>query len=454
MSHYFFAHRALLPQGWRHNVTIEVDEHGFLQKLTPDTQQEHSQLLHGAVIPAMCNLHSHAFQRVMAGLAEVAKNPHDSFWSWRQLMYQMLETLTPEAVGAIATQLYIDMLKGGYTQVAEFHYLHHDTDGKPYQDDAMLQQLMIAAHSSGIGQTLLPVLYSYAGFGCQPPLPTQKRFIQQTDAWLGQQERLDGWIQKQPLINRGICFHSLRAVSKTQMREALILSSIDLPVHIHISEQLKEVAESQAWSGQRPVNWLFDHFDVNQRWCLIHATHLDDRELNRLAGSGAVAGLCPTTEANLGDGIFRGTDYLAQNGRWGIGSDSQVSLDVVEELRWFEYSQRLRDHRRNCLTRQGEPSVGDTLYKQACQGGAQTCGVAVGTLSAGYRADWLVLEEDALLGPVPDSQLINRWLFAGNRAHIRDVFVAGRQVIDQGQHRDQLQAAHAFSSVVKRLLSE
>lgn len=450
MSRYF-ASRALLPQGWCHDVVIEVDEQGILRKLTPDSPQQDAQRLHGAVIPAVANLHSHAFQRAMAGLAEVAGDPQDSFWTWRDLMYRMVQTLTPEAVGAIATQLYIEMLKGGYTQVAEFHYLHHDPQGQPYQDDAMLQQLMLAAQQSGIGQTLLPVLYSYAGFGAQPAQPGQKRFIQQTEAYLQQQARLKALTAQEPLINYGLCFHSLRAVSEAQMHEVLAASDSTLPVHIHIAEQEKEVNDCRAWSNERPVSWLYKRFNVDPRWCLIHATHLDDDEVGQLASSGAIAGLCPTTEANLGDGIFRGTDYLARNGRWGIGSDSHVSLDVVEELRWFEYGQRLRDRRRNRLVQDGQPSVGDLLFAGARQGGAQACALAVGELAPGFRADWLVLEEDALLGPTPDSALINRWLFAGNRSQIRDVFVAGRQVIHQGQHQRQEQAARQFRQVIEGL---
>ncbi|PIJ48686.1 formimidoylglutamate deiminase [Erwinia sp. OLTSP20] len=447
----FFAPRALLPQGWCHDVIIEVDDQGTIRKLTPGSPQLDAQRLHGAVVPSLANLHSHAFQRAMAGLAEVAGDPQDSFWTWRDLMYRMVQSLTPEAVGAIATQLYIEMLKGGYTQVAEFHYLHHDTSGQPYQDDAMLQQLMQAAQQSGIGQTLLPVLYSYAGFGAQPAQSGQRRFIQQTSDYLKQQQRLQSWCAQHPLINYGLCFHSLRAVSETQIREVLAAAAPHLPVHIHIAEQEKEVADCLAWSNERPLSWLYKRFNPDSRWCLIHATHLDDDELRQLAASSAVAGICPTTEANLGDGIFRGSDYLALNGRWGIGSDSHVSLDIVEELRWFEYGQRLRDRRRNRLVQREQPSVGDLLFAGARQGGAQACGLSIGALASDYRADWLVLEEDALLGPTGDSALINRWLFAGHRGQIRDVFVAGRQVIHQGQHQYQEQAARLFRQVIAGL---
>jgi len=447
----YFAPRVLQTDGWYHNVLIEIDDAGFIQKLTPGATAEDARRLKGAVIPAMANLHSHAFQRVMAGLAEVAGDPQDSFWTWRDLMYRMVQRLSPEQVGAIAAHLYVDMLKGGYTQVAEFHYLHHHTDGSAYPQDEMLQQLIAAAERAGIGQTLLPVLYSYAGFGALPPQAGQKRFIQDTASYLRQQQQLSAMIGDKPLHNQGICFHSLRAVSEPQMREVLAALPKTLPVHIHVAEQEKEVNDSLAWSGERPVSWLLNHFDIDARWCLIHATHLDNSEISRLAASGAVAGLCPTTEANLGDGIFPATDYIAQGGRWGIGSDSHVSLDVVEELRLLEYGQRLRDRRRNRIVTAQTTSVGDLLYRQSLEGGAQACGVKLGQLAPGYRADWLVLADDALLGSTADASLLNRWLFAGHRGQIQDVFVAGQQVIHQGQHAEQQQIDAAFRDVVEAL---
>lgn len=433
----FFAPRALLADGWQHNVLIDVDAQGMITATTANSTPGGAQRLNGVVLPAMANLHSHAFQRAMAGLAEVAGDPQDSFWTWRDLMYRMVQRLSPQQVGAIATHLYVDMLKGGYTQVAEFHYLHHQPDGQPYPDDAMLRQLIHAAERSGIGQTLLPVLYSYAGFGSQPAQPGQKRFIQDTDSYLAQQQRLHQLIAGRPLYNQGLCFHSLRAVNEQQMREVLEKSPANLPVHIHIAEQEKEVNDSLTWSGERPVSWLLDRFAVDARWCLIHATHLDEQEIRRLAASQAVAGLCPTTEANLGDGIFPATDYVAQGGLWGIGSDSHVSLDVVEELRWLEYAQRLRDRRRNRIVSAQQSSVGDLLYQQALAGGAQACGVKIGSLQPGYRADWLVLAGDALLDSTPDASLLNRWLFAGDRRQIQDVFVAGQQRIRSGEHAQQ-----------------
>ncbi|MGK3123616.1 formimidoylglutamate deiminase [Candidatus Pantoea formicae] len=447
----FFAPRALLADGWHENVLITTDASGQITELVPDSAPGSASRLAGPVIPAIANLHSHAFQRAMAGLAEVAGDPQDSFWTWRDLMYRMVQRLSPEQVGDIATHLYIDMLKGGYSQVAEFHYLHHDPQGQAYVDDAMLLNLINAAETAGIGQTLLPVLYSYSGFGSQPASDGQRRFIQQTDAYLHQQQRVAQWSVAKPLLNHGICFHSLRAVSEAQMREVLSASHAAVPVHIHVAEQEKEVNDSLAWSGERPVAWLYNRFEVDQRWCLIHATHLDSDEIQRMAASGAVAGLCPTTEANLGDGIFPAVDYIARGGRWGIGSDSHVSLSTLEELRWLEYGQRLRDRRRNRITLPNQPSVGDLLWQQAAQGGAQACAIATGELAVGKRADWLVLENDAFLSSVSSASLLNRWLFGGTHSQIRDVFVAGNQVISEGHHAAEEAAAARFANAMSAL---
>ena len=315
----------------------------------------------------------------------------------------------------------------------------------------MLQQLMLAAERTGIGQTLLPVLYSYSGFGAQPASAGQRRFIQQTGAYLQQLQRVAAACADKPLLNYGVCFHSLRAVSEAQMHDVLTAAPDDLPVHIHIAEQEKEVSDSLAWSGERPIAWLMRRFNVDARWCLIHATHPDESELQQLAASGAVAGLCPTTEANLGDGIFPASAYIARGGRWGIGSDSHVSVSAREELRWLEYGQRLRDRRRNRLALPQQPSVGDLLWQQAAAGGAQACGIRSGVLAPGLRADWLVLRDDPLLSATPSDALLNRWLFAGARSGIRDTFVAGRQVIADGRHAEEAQAAIRVADALRAL---
>jgi formimidoylglutamate deiminase len=449
----YFAERALLPTGWANNVRLEIRA-GRLTLVLADSERGDAECLNGPLLPGMPNLHSHAFQRAMAGLAEVAGDPNDSFWTWRDLMYRLVGKITPAQLGVIARQLYIEMLKAGYTSVAEFHYVHHDPAGKAYANPAELAlQISQAAAAAGMGLTLLPVLYSHAGFGGQAPNDGQRRFINSTEQYLKLHERLRPALAEQAAQRLGLCFHSLRAVTPGQMSEVLAASDAHCPVHIHISEQQKEVDDCLAWSGARPVQWLLDNQAVNERWCLVHATHVDPAEVSGLARSGAVAGLCLTTEANLGDGIFPAVDYLAQGGRWGIGSDSHVSLSVVEELRWLEYGQRLRDQRRNRLHSTQQPRVGRTLFDGALAGGTQALGQDVGALAVGQRADWLVLDgQDPYLATAQDDAILNRWLFAGSDRQVKDVMVNGQWVIRDGHHRAERESALAFAEVLREVL--
>lgn len=450
----YFAERALLPDGWASNVRLQVDADGVLNDIRANANDAGAERVHGPLLPGMPNLHSHAFQRAMAGLAEVAGNPNDSFWTWRDLMYRLVGQISPDQLGVIARQLYIEMLKAGYTSVAEFHYVHHDSAGQPYADPAELAaRISQAARSAGIGLTLLPVLYSHSGFGGQAPNDGQRRFINSTEQYLRLQERLAVILADQPAQRLGLCFHSLRAVTPQQVEQVLAASDPHCPVHIHIAEQQKEVDDCLAWSGKRPLQWLYDNVEVDARWCLVHATHADAGEVSLMARSGAVAGLCLTTEANLGDGIFPAVDYLAQGGRLGIGSDSHVSLSVVEELRWLEYGQRLRDQRRNRLYGADQPMVGRTLYDAALKGGAQALGQAVGTLAVGQRADWLVLDgDDPYLATATGDGVLNRWLFAGSDRQVRDVMVNGRWVVREGRHDDEGESRRAFTAVLRQLL--
>ncbi|MEE5117151.1 formimidoylglutamate deiminase [Pseudomonas alliivorans] len=450
----FFAERALLPDGWASDVRLEVSPEGILTRIQINADRQGAEVVSGPMLPGMPNLHSHAFQRAMAGLAEVAGNPNDSFWTWRDLMYRLVGRITPQQLGVIARQLYIEMLKGGYTSVAEFHYVHQDATGKPYADPAELAlQISQAASSAGIGLTLLPVLYSHSGFGGQAPNEGQRRFIHSTDSYLDLQARLQPIVASQTAQRLGLCFHSLRAVTPEQISAVLAASDSDCPVHIHIAEQQKEVDDCLSWSGRRPLQWLYENTPVDNRWCLVHATHAEPDEVTLMANSGAVAGLCLTTEANLGDGIFPAVDYIAQGGRWGIGSDSHVSLSVVEELRWLEYGQRLRDQRRNRLYRSDQPMVGRTLMDAALAGGAQALGQEIGALEIGKRADWLVLDGKApYIATATGDAILNRWLFAGGDRQIRDVAVAGRWVIREGRHADEEQSAQAFAQVLSALL--
>ncbi|WP_409280779.1 formimidoylglutamate deiminase [Pseudomonas defluvii] len=451
----FFAERALLPTGWANNVRIEVGTDGRIGRVHTDSSAEGAERVAGPLLPGMPNLHSHAFQRAMAGLAEVVGNPNDSFWTWRELMYRMVGQISPEQLEVIARQLYIEMLKAGYTSVAEFHYVHHDADGAPYADPTELsRRISQAASHSGIGLTLLPVLYSHSGFGGQAPTDGQRRFINSTEQYLRLHERLTPLLAQQPAQHLGLCFHSLRAVTPQQIAQVMAASDPHCPVHIHIAEQQKEVDDCLAWSGRRPLQWLYENTEVDQRWCLVHATHAEADEVALMANSGAVAGLCLTTEANLGDGIFPAVDYLARGGRLGIGSDSHVSLSVVEELRWLEYGQRLRDQRRNRLYRAEQPMVGRTLFDAALSGGAQALGQPVGTLAEGHRADWLVLDgNDPYLATAKGDGILNRWLFAGGDRQVRDVMVNGKWVVRQGHHAAEEQTAQAFTRVLRELLS-
>ena len=450
----FFAERALLPNGWANNVRLEVSADGLLTHIQADASAEGAERLSGPVLPGMPNLHSHAFQRAMAGLAEVAGNPNDSFWTWRDLMYRLVGKISPQQLGVIARQLYIEMLKAGYTSVAEFHYVHHDHNGQPYADPAELSlQISQAASAAGIGLTLLPVLYSHSGFGGLAPNEGQRRFINSTQNYLDLQTRLQPILAKQPAQSLGLCFHSLRAVTPQQLNEVLAASDKQCPVHIHIAEQQKEVDDCLAWSGRRPLQWLYENTEVDQRWCLVHATHANAEEVSLMAKSRAIAGLCLTTEANLGDGIFPAVDFLAQGGRMGIGSDSHVSLSVVEELRWLEYGQRLRDQRRNRLYGAEQPMVGRTLYDAALDGGAQALGQPIGALEVGKRADWLVLDgNDPYLATASGDGILNRWLFAGGDRQVRDVLVNGQWVVRGGQHAGEEESNRAFTQVLRDLL--
>ncbi|MCU1730995.1 MULTISPECIES: formimidoylglutamate deiminase [unclassified Pseudomonas] len=450
----FFAERALLPSGWAENVRIEVGADGLLTRVQANAEADGAEKLGGPLLPGMPNLHSHAFQRAMAGLAEVAGNPNDSFWTWRELMYRLVGKISPEQLEIIARQLYIEMLKAGYTSVAEFHYVHHDPHGSVYADPTELsRRISAAARQSGIGLTLLPVLYSHSGFGGQAPNEGQRRFINSTEQYLDLQSRLKPLLAAQPAQTLGLCFHSLRAVTPEQIATVMAASDSACPVHIHIAEQKKEVDDCLAWSGRRPLQWLYENVEVDQRWCLVHATHAEADEVSLMARSGAVAGLCLTTEANLGDGIFPAVDFIAQRGRLGIGSDSHVSLSVVEELRWLEYGQRLRDQRRNRLYGTNQPMVGRTLFDAALSGGAQALGQPVGELAVGKRADWIVLDGlDPYLATASDDNILNRWLFAGGDRQVRDVMVNGAWVVREGRHDGQEDSARAFAGVLRELL--
>lgn len=453
-----FAEQAMLPEGWQPNVLIETDANGYIANVRVNADRGDAEVAKGPVIPGMPNLHSHAFQRAMAGLTEKAGPSGDSFWSWRELMYRFLARITPEDNRAIATQLYIEMLKSGYTSVAEFQYLHNDENGKPYANRAeMAEHLHAGANTAGIGLTLLPVLYRHSNFGGLPPTDGQKRFILETDDFNELVRSFAGRVGQGMLRRVGIAPHSLRAVTPDELKASVAaLDTIDAtaPIHMHAAEQLKEVHDCLNWSGKRPVAWLLGHIDVNDRWCLVHSTHLDDDETFRLARSGAVAGLCPTTEANLGDGIFNAPDYFLQDGRFGIGGDSHVGVDPFREVAVIEYAQRLKSARRNILTTPNVSSIGAGLFREALSGGQQALAQRAGAIARNCRADLVVMDtRDPALIERSGDDLLDAAIFGPVRNAVRDVMVSGRWVVQDGRHQGEEAALEAYRKTLKRLLA-
>ena len=444
--------KALLPEGWADDVGVEVGDDGSITRVTPGHAPEGAELVTGIALPGMPNLHCHAFQKGMAGLAERRGPVGDSFWTWREVMYRFLAQLTPDDVEAIAAYAYIEMLEAGFTTVGEFHYLHHDPAGQPYGDiGEMAARIAAASAFTGIGLTLLPSLYTYGGFGGAAPNPGQIRFINSTDRFVTLMERSREIVAKLPGATIGIAPHSLRAVSPEQLREAAAVFAAG-PVHIHAAEQTKEVDDCVASLGARPVQWLLDEMGIDQRWCLIHATHMTEDETTRLARSGAVAGLCPLTEGSLGDGIFNGEIYLAAQGRFGIGTDSNIQIDAPAELRQLEYSQRLKARARNVMTTTEGESTGRSLYARALAGGAQALGQPIGALAPGYRADILVLDADHpdLAGASGD-MVLDVLVFSAGRGLIKTVMTGGRPVVRDGRHQAREAIARKYRDTVSRL---
>jgi formimidoylglutamate deiminase len=449
-----FARDALLPTGWTRDVVLEIAADGTIDALevalkAPDDAER----LQGPLIPGMPNVHSHAFQRALAGLTEKGGPASDDFWSWRCEMYRFLERIEPGDQEAIAAQLYVEMLRAGYTSVAEFQYLHHDAAGQPYADPAeMSLRIVGAAAAAGIGLTLLPVFYAHSGFGAAPATPAQRRFIHEPDAFRSLIDRLargKGFVL-------GIAPHSLRAVTPNQLQWLSVLAEggvVEGPIHIHAAEQQQEVDDCVAWSGARPVEWLLDHADIDARWCVVHATHMNGEETRRLAASGAVVGLCPSTEADLGDGVFPMVEYISAGGRVGVGGDSHVSVDPFAEMRLIDTAQRLTRRRRNILAADGESS-GLTLFRAAVAGGAQALAQPVGAIALGARADLIVLDPDnpGLAEQAP-ADVLDAAIFGPGRSPVRDVMVAGRWVIGEGHHADEEAILNRYRLTMKRLLA-
>jgi formimidoylglutamate deiminase len=403
----------------------------------------------------MPNVHSHAFQRVMAGLTEVAGDAADHFWSWREVMYRFVDRLEPEDVEAVSAFAFAEMLEAGYTRVAEFHYLHHAVDGAAYADiGEMATRIAAAAEISGIGLTLLPVFYAHGNFGGSPPSAGQRRFINDIERYARLLDASRRAIAPLGGARLGVAPHSLRAVSPEELAAVTALVDSAAPIHLHIAEQRKEVEDCVAWCGQPPVEWLADHVPLDARWCLVHATHVNARELTSLAASGAVAGLCPITEANLGDGVFPTRAYLDAGGRWAIGSDSNVLIDAAAELRALEYAQRLTRQRRNVLG--GVPSgasTGRTLWQGALEGGLRAHAESLPALSVGAAADLVSLDvsHPALAGHRRDAAL-DGFVFAARESAVDCVWRAGRKLVSGGAHRVREPLRVRYRALLSRVL--
>lgn len=442
---------ALTPEGWRDDVAVAVDAGGMIANVTADTKE--GRHIKGIAIPAVPNVHSHAHQRFMLGLAERAGPGADSFWTWREVMYGFALRLGPEDLQSVAAQLYVEMLKAGFSVVGEFQYLHHQPDGTPYDNPAEMSLCCIAASEmAGIAITMLPTLYAYGGFGGQDPVEGQRRFINGADLFLDIYSRLKGACAGQALRRVGISPHSLRATTPELLRG--VIDSIDplSPIHIHVAEQVKEVQDCLAFSGKRPVETMLDNLDIGARWTAIHATHMTEMETARLARSGAIAGLCPTTEANLGDGIFPAVGYMKANGAIAIGSDSHISVSPAEDIRMLEYSQRLKDRTRNALAAGPGQSTGRTLFEAVCKGGAQSMAQPVGAIAPGLRCDIAVLDDGhpSLIGRSRD-QALDTWIFSGGNASVKDVIVGGRHVVRDRHHFDEEAIERKFRAAIRRL---
>lgn len=449
-----FAEHALLTSGWVQNLRLQIED-GRIAHLTRDTTAQTGDYVVDTVLPAMANLHSHSFQRAMAGMTEKRQAGQDSFWTWRDLMYRFTAHLNPDHVQAIAALVFMEMQEAGYASVGEFHYLHHQPDSTPYtRIDELSARIMAAANSTGIGLTHLPVLYSYSDVRQNPLEPRQRRFGNDVDRFLTLVGRIRDTMPNMPGdYALGIAPHSLRATSPDELQA--VLAACDAgPIHIHIAEQPKEVQEVSDVLGARPVEWLLGNAPVDGRWCLIHATHMTDAETRRLAASGAVAGLCPITEANLGDGAFNGAAYHNAQGAFGVGSDSNIMISLTGELRLLEYSQRLRDLSRNVLCTP-DGFTGHTLYCAAARGGAQAIGRHAGTIQEGMFADLVAIDtQTPTLCCLKPEQFLDGLIFAGTDDVVTDLWSAGRHQVRNGRHiaRDSIIAA--YRTAMNSVLSE
>ena len=442
---------ALLPQGWTRDVRIGVAD-GRIASISGGAAAEPGDERHRIGLPGICNLHSHAFQRGMAGLAEIRGTSADDFWTWRELMYRFAGRMTPDDIEAVAAQAYVEMLETGFTRVGEFHYIHHDISGAPYGHPAELAERVAAgAETSGIGLTLLPVFYAHAGFGGRAPEHGQRRFVNDIDGYARLHEASRRALAGLEGAIIGVAPHSLRAVTPEELTALVSLAGSD-PIHIHIAEQIREIDECIAWSGQRPVQWLFDHAAVDRNWCLVHATHANVAEIGSMTRSGAVAGLCPVTEANLGDGTFDAPEFIKRGGVFGVGSDSNVLIGVSDELRQLEYSQRLALRARNVIGC-GAASTGRALFDGAMQGGAQALGLNRAGLVQGAFADIVSLDAHSIsLAGRRGDAILDSWIFGAGRSLVDCVWARGRKLVQAGRHHAREAVAERFRRTLEGLL--
>lgn len=447
-SQMIHAREALLETGWERDVVIGIGADGRIASIEAEAGGSSARVL----LPAPANVHSHAFQRAMAGMTERrGPDASDSFWTWRALMFRFLDRLTPDDVEAITAFVQMEMLEAGYASVGEFHYLHHQPGGDAYDDPAeMSTRIAAAAARTGIGLTLLPVLYEVGGCDGRELAPGQVRFRNDLDDFARLADGARSALRPLPDDTvTGVAPHSLRAVTPPSLLASATLG--DGPVHMHLAEQVAEVEEVEAAWGQRPVEWLLDHADVDERWCLVHCTQMQPHETVALAGTKAVAGLCPITESSLGDGIFDARRFLDHAGRFAVGSDSNIRIALSEELRALEYSQRLRDRARAVLAAP-DRSTGRVLFEEAARNGAQAIGRDAGVIAVGRRADLLALDEEALeLEGRSGDDILDAWIFAADDRLVTDVWSAGRHLVSDGRHAARDAIASCYREVTKRL---
>ncbi|PHR59954.1 MAG: formimidoylglutamate deiminase [Robiginitomaculum sp.] len=453
---------ALLSSGWQDDIAVSLDNNGLITSLdTQSSTQASTQSStlsstsahNGFAIAGMPNAHSHAFQRAMAGLAEFSTNPTDSFWTWRETMYKFSQIITPDDLYAIAKYLYMEMLEAGYTSVAEFHYLHHQLNGVAYPNPVqMSMSIAAAAADTGIALTLLPVLYMRGGFDDRPLNQQQRRFQHDVAQYLETVMSVESLG-----IHTGIAFHSLRAVPPEAMMRVLqddvVQEHADIPIHIHIAEQTAEIDDCLAHTGERPVTWLLDNFKIGANWILVHATHMTQAETRALAHTGAVAVICPTTEGNLGDGLFPLPVWDQNEGRIAIGSDSHISVDPYEELRWLEYGQRLSHRRRTIYANDKNQHTGSRLYQSALRGGAQSVGRQCGEIAVGNMADIVVLRDDIPAIALADPKhRLDALIFNPTSKPVKGVFVGGKCVVKDGMHKNHDHIKQEYFATLKKLL--